>query len=62
MQYDANIVQSTADNFTHAWHLLRGATHNCNACHAALQCGPRQFYGMGHVRDILLFQHISPFL
>ena len=40
------IVQSTY-NLTHAWHFLRGATYNCDD--AALQHGPRQLLGVGHV-------------
>ena len=45
--YSGYTVQSTY-NFTHAWHFLRGATRDCDACHAALQRGPHQIYGMGH--------------
>jgi len=44
-------VQSTY-NFTHAWHFLRGAMQDCDACHAALQRGPRQLLGVGYVHGI----------
>jgi len=44
-------VQSTY-NSTHAWNFLRGATYDCDACHAALQHGSRQLLGMGHACGI----------
>ena len=51
MQTQLHTVQSTY-NFTHEWHFLCCATHDCDACHAALQCEPCQFLGVGHMRGI----------
>ena len=46
-----NTVQSTY-NFTHMWHFLCGATHDCDTFPAALQCGPHQLLRVGHTCGI----------
>jgi len=36
------------NNFTHAWHFLRGAMHHKDVCHAIVYRGPCQVYCMTH--------------